>query len=612
MSEFTTRPEISGTFGVVSSTHWLASQTAMSVLERGGNAFDAAVAGGFVLQVVEPHLNGPGGEVPLLLWSERLGRMVSVNGQGVAPAEATVEALRRMGFEQVPGIGLLPATVPGAFGAWMTVLREHGSWSLADVLAPAIQYARDGFPLIPRAVQAIYAVQDLFRAQWTSSAQVWLPDGRVPEPGKLFQLPALAATYERVVREAQASSGQRTQQIDAAINIWYRGFVAEEIDLYYRTTKVVDTSGEPQGGLLRYEDLAAWAPTVEAPLTVEFGRHTLAKCGFWSQGPAALQQVGMLRHASLEQHAPHTAGFVHRIVEAAKLAMADRLAWYGVAPDASHQVQSALLSDEYLRARWAEARDQAADALCPGAPLGLTARLPDLDVARRTLLTADTRFGVGEPTFATLPPVTEWADREVFVGDTCHIDVIDRHGNMVAATPSGGWLSSSPTIPSLGFSINTRLQMTWLDEGLPNTLTPRVGPCTTLSPSLALRDGEPYMVFGTPGGDQQDQWSPAFFLRHVVHGMNLQEAIDAPAWHVDHFPASFWPRELRLNQLTLESRFDASAIDALRAAGHQVKVGGPWSESRMSACSREHDARGRLLLRAAANPRGMQGYAVGR
>jgi gamma-glutamyltranspeptidase/glutathione hydrolase len=154
--------------------------------------------------------------------------------------------------------------------------------------------------------------------------------------------------------------------------------------------------------------------------------------------------------------------------------------------------------------------------------------------------------------------------------------------------------------------------MTWLDAGLPNTLTPGVAPCTTLSPSLALRDGEPYLVFGTPGGDQQDQWSAAFFLRHALHGMNLQEAIDAPAWHVDHFPSSFWPRQTTLNRLTLESRFGPDAIEALRAAGHDVKVGEPWSEGRMSACSRMRDREGRLVLRAAANPRGMQGYAVGR
>jgi gamma-glutamyltranspeptidase/glutathione hydrolase len=612
MTTFTTRPEIVGTQAVVASTHWLASQTAMGVLERGGNAFDAAVAGGFVLQVVEPHLNGPGGEVPILLWSEREQRAVSICGQGPAPAAASAAAFRQMGFEQVPGIGLLPATVPGAFAAWMVMLRDHGTWSLADVLAPAIGYARDGFPLIARAVQAIVAVQELFRQQWTSSAAIWLPDGQVPTPGALFQQPQLAATYERLVRQAQSEGDTRCSRIDAAIRIWHEGFVAREIDSYYRTTQVQDTSGQKNAGLLRYEDLAAWRPTTQEPLRMDFGRYTVAKCGFWSQGPALLQQLGMLRHAGLGAHAPDSAGFVHRIAEAAKLAMADRMAWYGVAPGASAQAQAALLSDAYLRARWSQVGDQASREIRPGAPGGQAPVWPDLDVARRTLLTADTRFGIGEPTFAALPPVREWVEREVFVGDTCHIDVVDRHGNMVAATPSGGWLSSSPAIPALGFAINTRLQMSWTDEGLPNTVTPGVAPCTSLSPSLAFRDGEPYMVFGTPGGDQQDQWSTAFFLRHAVHGMNLQQAIDAPAWHIDHFPSSFWPRQITLNKLIVEARFAAAQVDALRGAGHDVKVGEPWSEGRLSACSRERDARGRIVLRAAANPRGMQGYAVGR
>lgn len=585
----------------------------MSVLERGGNAFDAAVAAGFVLQVVEPHLNGPGGEAPILLWSQREQRVLSICGQGPAPQEATVQAFERLGLEQVPGVGLLAATVPGAFGAWLTLLRDHGTWTLAQVLEPALRYAREGFPLVPRAVQAITAVQALFRAHWASSAAVWLPQGQVPRPGALFTLPHLAATWERLLQEAAQAGPGRVAEIEGARRAWYQGFVAREIDTYCRTQQVCDATGQSHGGLLRYDDMARWQAPVEAPLTLGFGRYTVAKCGFWSQGPAFLQQIGMLRHAGLEQHAPHTAGFVHRIAEAAKLALADRLAWYGAAPGARAEVQQALLSDAYLQARWASIDPAVAHtALRPGAPLGLPPQLPDLDVAARTLRHADARFGVGEPTFAALPPVSEWLEREVFVGDTCHVDVIDRDGNMVAVTPSGGWLSSSPVIPALGFALNTRLQMTWLDPGLPSTLTPGVVPCTSLSPSLALRDGQPYMVFGTPGGDQQDQWSPAFFLRHVVHGMNLQEAIDAPAWHVDHSPSSFWPRETALNRLTLESRFGPDTIAALRAAGHEVRVGDAWSESRLSACSQERDRAGRLVLRAAANPRGMQGYAVGR
>ena len=613
---FTTRPEIIGTFGVASSTHWLAAQTAMGVLERGGNAFDAAVAGGLVLQVVEPHLNGPGGEVPILFWSEREQRMRALNGQGFAPADASPATFRRMGFEQVPGIGLLAATVPGAVPAWLTLLKERGTWSLADVLAPAIGYARDGFPLVARAVQAILAVRELFLTHWPSSAEVWLPDSKVPQPGALFRQPVMAAMYTRLVAAAEKEGSGRTGVIDAAINTWQTGFVAREIDQFCRSTSVRDSSGEPHGGLLRYEDMAAWRVTESAPLTLDFGRYTVAKCGFWSQGPMLLQQLGMLRHAGLEHHAPGSAEFVHRVTEAAKLALADRFAWYGVAPGARAdlaQLQQALLSDDYLRARWEQVDLQrASTTLQPGHPMGHAPALPDLAVSARSLRNADTRFGIGEPTFANLPPVAEWADREIFVGDTCHIDVIDRHGNMVAATPSGGWLSSSPVIPALGFALTTRLQTTWLDEGLPNTLTPHVAPCITLSPTLALRDGAPYAVFGTPGGDQQDQWQVGFFIRHVLHGFNLQEAIDAPSWHVKHFPGSFWPRQTTLNTLTLEARFDPDVIERLRALGHQVIVGEPWSESRLCAASRTRDAQGRLVLRAAANPRGMQGYAAGR
>lgn len=607
---FTTRPELRGTFGVVSSTHWLASQVAMSVLERGGNAYDAAVAGGFTLQVVEPHLNGPGGEVPILIWDENEQRMRAICGQGGAPALATPAAFRALGVEQIPGIGLLPATVPGAFGAWLAMLRDYGTWELADVLAPAIGYARDGFPLVPRVVQAITAVQDLFRSEWTSSAAVWMPDGTVPALDGLFRTPAIAATYTRIATEANNAGGTRESRIDHALSLWYDGFVAQAIDDFYRHAAIRDTTGERHTGLLRREDMADWRATYDAPVTTEFGRYTVAKCGPWSQGPVFLQQLNLLKHAGLERLAPDSPEFVHRIVEATKLAFADRLAWYGD-PDFVEVPLAELLSDDYSRERAALIGEAACTVMRAGSPAGRAPRLPDLEAAVRTLAASDTRFGVGEPTFAPLPPA-EWVKREVFVGDTCHIDVIDAHGNMVAATPSGGWLSSSPAVPGLGFSITTRLQMTWLDDGVPGQLQPGKRPSTTLSPGMALRDGLPYMAFGTPGGDQQDQWTVSFFLRHAVSGMNLQEAIDAPSWHVDHAPGSFWPRTTVLNRLSVESRLPQATQEALRAAGHDLKVGGPWSEGRISVCTREPLAGGGRLLRAGANPRGMQGYAVGR
>ena len=607
----TTRPEIVGTFGVTASTHWLASQTAMGVLERGGNAFDAAVAGGFVLQVVEPHLNGAGGEVPILFWSEAQRRVQVINGQGCAPALATPDRFRDMGLELVPGIGLLPATVPGAFGAWMRLLRDHGTWSVREVLAPAIGYARHGFPLVPRIVQALLAVEPLFRREWPTSAAHWLPRGQLPIPGSLFSQPALAATYERLIQEAERAGSGREAQIDAANACWYRGFVAQAIDRFCRLTAVMDTTGRKNAGLLRFDDLASWHARVEDPITLSFGDITLAKCGPWSQGMTLLQQMGMADLRALQQTDPCGADFVHRVAEGAKLALADRAAWLGDPHHAQVPVDD-LLSPDYLRQRAALIGEAASKTLQPGSPAGREPYIPDPEIAVRALAAGDSRFGIGEPTFAELPPPETWAEREIFTGDTCHLDVIDRQGNMVSATPSGGWLSSSPVIPELGFALNTRLQITWLDERSPNVLAPGKQPCTTLSPSLALRKGQPWMVFGTPGGDQQDQWQATFLLRHVLHGMNLQEAIDAPSWHVEHFPGSFWPRKTLLNRLVLEGRFDPSVVAALRAKGHDVTVGPDWSEGRLSACSREFDPQGRLLLRAAANPRGMQGYACGR
>lgn len=583
----------------------------MGVLERGGNAFDAAVAGGFALQILEPHLNGPGGEVPIVFWSAEGKRAQVLCGQGTAPALADASTFRRMGLDLVPGIGLLPATVPGAFGAWLTLLRDYGTMTLAQVLRPAIEYAQEGFPLVPRAVQAIVAVRKLFDVEWKSSAEVWLPGGRVPRPMGLFTHRALAETYSEILAQAQRSGSDRISEIDAALRAWYGGFVARSIDEYYSHERVWDTTGERNAGLLRFDDLASWRPSYEQPLTLDFGRYTVAKCGAWSQGPVLLQQLAMLRHAGLDGHEPDSAAWVHGIAEACKLALADRLAWYGD-PDFVDVPIAQLLSDPYGQARWSLVAQAASKMLVPGSPNGRAPSLPDLEAARRTMSGSNSSYGAGEPTFANLPPIETWAEDELFVGDTCHIDVIDRHGNMIAATPSGGWLSSSPVIPKLGFPIGTRLQMTWLDEGVPGQVAPRKRPNSTLTPSFALRDGEPYMVFGTPGGDQQDQWSLIFFLRHALHGMNLQEAIDAPSWHINHSPASFWPRDTILNRITLESRFPEETLDALRELGHDVVVGEPWSEGRLSACARERDSRGRWILKAGANARGMQGYAVGR
>jgi gamma-glutamyltranspeptidase / glutathione hydrolase len=604
VSEFTTRPELAGTFGMVASTHWLASAAGMAVLERGGNAFDAAVAAGFVLQVVEPHLNGPGGEVPVIGHDARRGETFVVCGQGTAPAAATVEAYAGLGLDLVPGSGLLAACVPGAFGGWLLLLREYGTLPLRDVLGYAIGYAQTGYPLIPAISWSIASVAELFREHWQSSAEVYLSGGGVPAPGTRFANPALAATYQRILAEAEA-----------ARQAWYDGFVAEEIGKF-AATEVMDVTGQPHRGLLTGHDLATWHARLEPPTAYDYNGLTVCKTGPWGQGPVFLQQLALLSGCDLAALEPGSAEFIHLVTEASKLAFADREAWYGD-PNFTDVPLEDLLSKAYNDERRQLITAAASPELRPGRPGGREIELPDFahgpfDISefdfdgrrRHQRRTGDP--GIDPATGEPLGRSAE-AQPQARRGDTCHLDVADRWGNVVTATPSGGWLQSSPVIPALGFCLGTRGQMFTLTPGLPATIAPGKRPRTTLTPTLALREGEPYLAFGTPGGDQQDQWTLAFFLNHVVFGMNLQQAIDFPAFHSAHMPSSFYPRESHPLRLDVEERIGAAAVDELRRRGHDVHVQPPWSLGRISAVARRNG-----MLYGAANPRGMQGYAVGR
>jgi gamma-glutamyltranspeptidase / glutathione hydrolase len=548
---------------MVASTHWLASAAGMAILERGGNAFDAAVATGMTLQVVEPHLNGPGGDLPVVFWSAERGEPLVLCAQGTAPAAATIERFHELGHELIPGTGVLAACVPGAFDGWMLLLRDFGTLDLADVLEHAIGYAENGYPVVPGITMTIERAAELLRT-WPASGELYLP---APRPGTLFRNPALAATYRRIVDEA--GSGSREARIDRARGVFYRGFVAEAVDRFCAE----------EGGLLTGDDLGSWQATIEAPTSFEYQGHRVCKTGPWGQGPVLLQQLALLAGFDLEAMGLGSAEYVHTVTECAKLAFADREAFYGD-PDFVDVPLDRLLSPAYNDERRALVRDEASEELRPGG--GRLARLVD----------AATTVGAGEPTR----------------GDTVHLDIADRHGNLVSATPSGGWLHSSPVIRELGWPLGTRAQMFWLEPGLPSSLEPRKRPRTTLSPSLALRGGDPYLAFGTPGGDQQDQWSLHVFLAHVHFGLDLQAAIDAPEFHTDHFPSSFFPRQAEPRSLALESRFGGEVIEDLRARGHEVRVTEPWSLGRVSAAGRDPDG----SVKAAANARAMQGYAVGR
>ena len=601
--QFTTRPQLAGTFGMVASTHWLASAAGMAVLEAGGNAFDAAVATGLVLQVVEPHLNGPGGEVPVIGYSAAGGGPFVIDGQGPAPAAATPEAYLALGIDLVPGNGLLAATVPAAFGAWMLLLARYGTLRLRDVMSYAIGYARDGYPMLATASATIGSMAAMFSEHWPTSAEVYLRDG-IPAPGSRFANPVLAATYARVLAEAEAASADREAQIEAARRVWYEGFVAEAIDSYLARAQVMDVTGRPNRGLLAGADLAAWRPGTEDPVAFDFRGLTVCKTGPWGQGPVFCQQLALLDGFDLAAMGPGSARLIHTVTECAKLAFADREAWYGD-PRHSDVPLAGLLSARYAQERRRLVGDRAADGLLPGRPADSDPALPEYARSGYSLAgqPAGAAAGTGEPTLRRTSP----GSAALGPGDTCHLDVADRFGNLVSATPSGGWLQSSPVVPGLGFCLGSRAQMFTLSPGFASTLAPGRRPRTTLSPGLALRDGEPYLAFGTPGGDQQDQWTIGFFLNHVVFGMNLQEAIDAAAYHTDHFPSSFYPRRAVPRSLTVESRVGDEVIGELRERGHEVTVFGPWSLGRISAVARD-----RGMLYAGANPRGMQGYAVGR
>lgn len=596
---FTTRPEILGTFGVVTSTHWLASASGMAMLEKGGNAFDACVASGFVLQVVEPHLVGPAGEVPAVFYSAKTGKVEVLCGQGTAPKGATIEHYRGEDLSLIPGNGMLATVVPGAFDAWMLLLRDHGTLRLRDVLEPAIYYAEQGHPLLPRVADTIKGLKSFFETEWPTSAALFLPGGNAPAARQLFRNAPLADTWKRVLREAEAKGRNREGEIEAAREAFYKGFVAEAIDAFVRKTEVMDQSGSRHRGVLTADDMASWSATYDAPQTYEYHNFRVNKIRPWGQGPVFLQTLALLKGFDLASMGHSSAPFLHTVVEAMKLAFADREAYYGD-PNFVNVPMETLLSDAYNDERRKLIGERASLELRPGHVDGYELQVERTMKALRDLSTTDRKVVGGEPTLASM--------RSARRGDTVHVDVVDRFGNMIAAMPSGGWLQSSPVIPELGFMLNSRAQMFWLEHGLPASLEPGKRPRTTLTPTLAEKDGKPYMVFGSPGGDQQEQWQLLLFLRHAHHGLNLQEAIDQPMAHTAHFPSSFYPREQKPGHLTAEESFGAEVLDELRVRGHEVEAAPAWTVGRLVAASRDADG----LLHGAATPRLMQAYAAGR
>jgi gamma-glutamyltranspeptidase/glutathione hydrolase len=579
---------------MVSSTHWLASQSAMAELEQGGNAFDAAVAAAFVLHVVEPHLNGPGGEVPAIFTTAGDPTPTVLCGQGPAPSGATVAHYTGLGLDLIPGSGPIAAAVPGAVDAWLLLLRDHGTRRLREVLSYAAGYAREGHPLVPRAADLLAAMAPMFREHWPTSAALWLRDGVAPPAHwARFVNADYADVLARLVAEGEATGGDRESEIDGARRAWAQGFVAEAVDAFQRVPHR-DASGRNHAGLVTGDDMASFRATYEPAVLGRFRDVEVAKTGPWGQGPVLLQSLAMLDPLPDALLDPSTADGVHTITEVLKLAFADREAWFG---DGGDLPIEELLAPEYIDSRRSLIGATASRELRPGSPGGREPRVAT------HLLTNSGRpvpIGLGEPTVLSSGETR---------GDTCHVDVVDRWGNIISATPSGGWLQSSPTVPGLGFCLGSRMQMFWLEEGLASTLAPGRRPRTTLSPTLVLRDGAPVLACGSPGGDAQDQWQLLFLLRHLVGGQQLQRAIDAPAWWTTSLPSSFYPRDTVPAGLVVEDRIGTAVIDELERRGHDVTRSGPWTLGYLCAVGRD-PATGDLT--AGANPRGAQGYAVGR
>ncbi len=582
---FTTRPTLRGYGGAVTSGHYLATWIGARMLAEGGNACDAACAVGFALQVLEPHVNGPAGEVPILVHVVAEDRVYAISGQGVAPAAASIDAMRARGVELIPGNGVMAATVPAALDAWCLLLEHFGTRSLEQVLGPAHALARDGFPMYGALHRVLGFLEPRFQTEWPTSGALYLPRRRL---GERQTNPALANVWDELLRVERAAAGGREAKIRAARDAFYQGRPAERIDEFVQKP-LRDQSGREQTGFLTADDLARYRGRVEEPVSGVYRGARVWKCGPWTQGPVFLQQLRLLEGFDLGAMGHNSVDALHTWLECAKLAYADREACYGD-PEFAEVPLDELLSDAYTEKRRSLVDPERASLeLRPG--LG---RLPaGWPLLRR------------EPAAPAEPLALETSRGK---GDTTHLDVVDRHGNTVAATPSGAWLPSSPVIPELGFPIGTRAQMFCLDPGHPNALVPGKRPRTTLTPSLALLPDGRRMAFGTEGGDQQDQWTLQFLLNVLDFGFeDLQAAIDAPTLHSTHFPLSFWPRTSAPGGVMAESRVPAAVIAALEARGHRVQLSGDWRNGRVMTVT-HHPETG--AIEAAASPRSIDAYAV--
>ncbi len=613
MSKSRNRPLILATRGMITSGHYLATAAGHRVALMGGNAVDIAAAVCFCLNLIENHNCGLAGEVPTLIYSAAEKKTFAVSGVGWNANAFTIDWCRDHRLDLIPGDGYLPAVAPAVVGTWGAAMERFGRLSFSQVLQPTIELAEEGYPMYAGLHAVVTANRDKFIEQYPSTGKIFVPHGRIPAIGKRLHNPDLARTLRLLVRaEAEQVHKGRSAGIQAAVKAFYQGPAAETIDRFIHDHPVMDESGASHAGLLSYTDLAAWEARIEEPLSLEYKGLTVSKCPSWTQGPVFLQQLAILAGFDLQSMGLNSVEYIHTIIETAKLAFADREAYYGD-PLFDHPPFDVLLSPSYNDARRNLISAKASLSLRPG---DAGSGLPQFDIThiregnRQALGFDHPGQNVEINNLAGRPTKMGGADTtnsENSSGDTTHLDVIDEEGNMVAATPSGGWIPTSPVIEGLGFPLSTRGQMFYLDPRRPNALEPHKRPRATLTPTLVTRNGEPWMVFGMQGGDRQDQKTLQFFLAHVEFGLDVQAALDIPTYHTEAFPSSFYPRQMIPGSLVVEDRMDPEIIQGLMQREHIVRVGGDVEEKMMGI--RIDQTNGVLSGGVCSN--GDQGYALG-
>ena len=598
MAAFTTRPIIMGRRGVVTAGHYLVSSVGLRILMGGGNAIDAAAAMGICETLIEPQSCGIGGEVPTLIYSAREGKTYAISGMGWSPASFTIDWCRDNGIDLIPGDGYLPACVPAVVGSWAAAVARFGTLSFSDILQPTIEFAEDGFPAYDSFSRRVGESAGKFTDLYPTTADVYCPGGQAPEVGEVFRNPDFGAMLRIMCRAEKDAKGRgRVAGIEAARDAFYKGEIAEKIIRFIGDNPVEDASGESHVGLLTYEDFADWEAEIESPASLNYKGYDVHKCSSWTQGPVFLQHLAILKEMEIPGLGHNSADYLHAWVESAKLAFADREAYYGDTKFDNVPFDT-LLSESYNRVRAAQIGESASMELCPG---DVGNGVPDY-----TAITVgdDNRRALGVDARA----VRDLGLGHAHIGDTTHLDAMDAEGNVVASTPSGGWIGTSPVIRGLGFPLGTRGQMFYLNSRRPNALQPRKRPRATLTPTIVTKGGRPFIAFGTPGGDSQEQWTLQFFLNHMEFGMDLQEALDAPTVHTTHFPSSFYPREAFPGRVVAESRIPADTLAELRRRGHDVELTGAWANGKVLGIRYDEDTG---VISGAASAKNNIGYAMG-